>query len=151
MLEMPSGPFLPSLFNRIYVPICKEMILQKIITISFRKLSQNSESTERLTHTLFQEWVLQVQLSVMVTFSLRVLPIFTSITGLLLQAQDALPFLVYQLQPIKFLPRLEDAPGSWVQTQRAQLHSIHQPQPCTSLLPSYTAPHLSGRSKNTWE
>lgn len=95
MLEMPSGPFLPSLFNRIYVPICKEMILQKIITISFRKLSQNSESTERLTHTLFQEWVLQVQLSVMVTFSLRVLPIFTSITGLLMQAQDALPFLVY--------------------------------------------------------
>lgn len=79
MLEMPSGPFLPSLFNRIYVPICKEMILQKIITISFRELSKNSESTERLTHTLFQEWVPQVQLSVMVTFSLRVLSIFTSI------------------------------------------------------------------------
>lgn len=145
---MPSGPFLPSLFQQNLCPhlqrdnfvgnrdhkferaVSKQWINRAIDSRLILGMGSVGIAANHgyllsgsLTHLYFLNWVL-LQVSKC-----------SSLSSLL-------------AQPIKFRPRVGNPPRGWVRNQRAELQSTHHHHPP---LPPHTAPHLRGRLKNTWE
>lgn len=145
MLEMPSSPFFLSLFEQIPYPHLQPNYFVGNHDHKFQKADLKQRN--HLTHTSFGNSTLGIE-PAKVACSLKVFSTSTSITRLLPQVYNTLPFQSRGMATQVLV--LSQAAGKTLQEAGCWLGSrAHAPTTKGCILLSfYTTPHLSGRWKD---